>query len=228
MFLTGIGYYLYYMQKIVIVLIALLSFSSANTIAQNRKTFVEGVDYYQISPLPVLKTPDAEGKVVVNYVFRYDAPYCYFVDLEIMKWCANNPKVKLNRIPMSRTTNDPLTRLFATIKNTKYEQVIGVKTYQAIFIDDIVLNTDEDVIKWLSTQKIDLKWYKRKSKSLLTEKRVLAYQKMKWEAPGQIYINNQFYMDEFYYPKTTKLNVSDLLDYVIKKHVKNPSSKLSK
>jgi protein dithiol oxidoreductase (disulfide-forming) len=118
---------------------------------------VEGRDYQRLS----LAQPTSDPKkVVVTEFFSYQCPHCYSFAQPFEAWMRKlPPDVMVERIPVSlgRKAWEPTARAYLVFASMQMLPKMDAAIFDAIHRQGMRLDTEQALVQWVGTQRIDPK-----------------------------------------------------------------------
>lgn len=150
------------LQRLFFLLVGALSLSllapTAPAHAADAPKFNEGFAYNKLAvPQPV----SPAGKIVVTEFFWYDCPHCADFEPLLEAWAKKlPPNVVLERVPVAFAPQFvPQQRLYYTLLAMGKVNELQGKIFNAIHVQRIPLNTEQQMANWLAQQGVDKKTF---------------------------------------------------------------------
>ena len=127
---------------------------AAGSLAQVQPAPILNRDYVRIAP----PLPAASGdRVEVIEFFYYGCPICYELEPMLSRWSANAPgDVVVRRVPALVSASwENFARLYYALETMDEVTRLNWLVYEAIHFDEISLNQEPVMLKWLSGKGID-------------------------------------------------------------------------
>lgn len=128
--------------------------AAAGSCAQSQAAPVLNRDYVRIAP----PLPAASGdKIEVTEFFYYGCPVCYELEPMLSRWSDNLPGgVVMRRVPALATANwENFARLYYTLDLMGEVNRLNWPVYEGIHFEEVSLNLEPVMIKWMSGKGID-------------------------------------------------------------------------
>ena len=127
---------------------------AAGSFAQVQPAPILNRDYVRIAP----PLPAARGdRIEVIEFFYYGCPICYELEPMFSRWSANAPgDVVVRRVPALISANwENFARLYYALEALGEVTRLNWLVYEAIHFDEVSLNEEPVMLKWLSGKGID-------------------------------------------------------------------------
>jgi thiol:disulfide interchange protein DsbA len=137
--------------------IALLGLAAASAVSLSGAAAAEPQDGADYLTLPSILPTDAGRKVEVIEFFAYYCPHCYAFEPVLQAWVKRQgDNIVFKRVHISGGANvAPQQRLFFTLEAMGLLEQYHDKVFNAMHVERLRLNSDEQVFDWIARNGID-------------------------------------------------------------------------